>query len=140
MLHGRGHHMPFAWLRRERRMDRRVDALGAATGEQDLFRIRVDQASHLLSSSRDRGSQRMPERVGARRVSPMLAQERQHLFQNLRGNPGGGVVIKIDHRRFIRAIRPGLAWRTEALCGTLRVRAKATFSRTRENRLDAVEN
>src|SRR5580658_8747507 len=33
--------------------------------------------------------------VGAGRVAPIIAQERQHRVHHLRGDPGGGVVIKV---------------------------------------------
>ena len=46
VLDGGGQHVPFVRLGGQGAVDRRVIALGAATGEDDLTRLRVDQRRH----------------------------------------------------------------------------------------------
>ena len=95
MLDARGHDVPLAGLRRQRAVEGGVRRLRAAACEDDLPCLRADQRrdrpARLL-----KGIMRRPaETVRAGGVAPLLAQERLHRREHLRGDPGGGVVVEI---------------------------------------------
>src|SRR5438034_9083690 len=89
-------HMALVRLQRQRAVDCRVVALGAAARKHNLFRLRIDQRSHFFPSRFDVLCEPMPELICARRIAPKLRQIRRHRLEHFRGDASSSVVIEID--------------------------------------------
>ena len=94
-----GQDVGLAGLRDQGALDRRVVALGAATGEDDLARLGVDQGRNPRPGFVQVRAELASEGVGARRVAPILAQERKHGLDHLGGDLRRGVVVEVINRR-----------------------------------------
>ncbi len=90
-----GQHVPFARLRNQRAVDRGIVALRAATGEDHLARVGVDQRGDLFARGLDVPRHRLAEMIRAGRIAIMLAQKRQHRLHHFRRDPRRGVVVEI---------------------------------------------
>ncbi len=95
MFHGRSDDVAFVGLEHQGAMDCRIVALRPATGEEDFFRLGIDERRNLGSSFLDGPGHLASELVSARRISPMLGQERKHRLEHFRRHLGRGVIVEI---------------------------------------------
>jgi len=95
VFHGSGDDVAFTGLGGQGTVKSSVVTFGAATGENNLSRIRVDQSGDLLAGGLDRLGHAVAKAVGTGGVPPLLGEIRQHGFHHLGGDPRGGVVVKI---------------------------------------------
>ena len=98
MFDRRSEHVPLLRMRDQRAVNRRIVAFGAATGENDLARIGVDQRRHFFPRRFDVFGDALSKRVNAGRISPKIAQKRNHRVHDFRRDPGRGVVVEIINR------------------------------------------
>src|SRR5258705_379210 len=98
MLDGSREHVPFFRMRDQRAVKRGIIALRAATGEDDLTRISIDQPGHFCARFLNMLRHLMTERIRARGVAPEFAEERKHCRQHFRSDSSGRVVVKIVNR------------------------------------------
>ena len=103
-----GHDSMAAALARPRgALQREVQRLGAAAGEDDLARTRPDRAGDTLMGLVERSARSPAVRVRRRGVAELAAQERQHRLERLRTQRRRGGVVEVDrHRRDCRRARP----------------------------------
>ena len=99
MLGRRGDDVPFALRggRQQHATDRQIVAFGAATGEDELGRLAVQDGSDTAPGILQRGSGASAETVDAGRIAVRLGPERQHRLHHARIDSGRGRVVKIDH-------------------------------------------
>src|SRR5208337_5222299 len=106
MFDGGHHHVALLRLRNESAMEGGVVTLGAATGENDFPRLRIDQGGDLRARLIDVAGQFASKSISARGISPMLLQEGQHRLEDLRRNARRGVVVEVNDRRLIHWVKP----------------------------------
>src|SRR6185312_15936861 len=68
----------FLRMREERALNRRIDALSTAAGENDFARLGVEERRHFLARGIERFGELPAKTVNARWVSPGISQKRQH--------------------------------------------------------------
>src|SRR6266850_3601961 len=98
MLDDSREHVPFFRMRDQRAVKRGVIALRAATGEDDLPRISMDQSGHFCACFLNMLRHLVTERIRTRGVAPEFAEERKHRREHFRSDPSGRVVVKIVNR------------------------------------------
>ena len=81
----------------EGRADRGIVRLGAATGEDDLLRLRPDERGDLLPGLMDGLARRASEAISGRGIAVGLVEPRAHRLEHLWRDTGRGVVVEIDH-------------------------------------------
>jgi len=98
MLDGRCNYMiPFAFSRVGHAFYGMVVALGATTGEDYLFRLRVNQCSHLLSRILVMAFHRPSRPVDARGISKEFVKKRLYCAPYPGVNRRRGIMIEIRH-------------------------------------------
>lgn len=95
MFHRGGNDMPFARLGQQGAMNGGVVALGAATGENNLLGIGVDERSQLCAGVIQMTLHLASELIRAGRVAPHFSQEREHGFDDFRRDACGRIVVEI---------------------------------------------
>jgi len=95
MLDGCGDDMTLSRLRSQGAMNCRVVALGAAASKNKLPWIGVEKGGQFLAGLFDMSGDLFAERVSAGRISPQIADKRQHRFDHLGGNPSGSVIVQV---------------------------------------------
>ena len=83
-----------------------VVGLGTAGSEDDLFRIRIENAGHLLAGLLDVVAHLAAEGVHAGSVAVKRAEGGHHGFHHFGSNPRGGVVVKINHISTVGHVTP----------------------------------
>ncbi len=76
---------------------RRVDALGAAAGEEDLGRAGVEGGRDLEAGAIDGGLGAAADAVEAAGVAELGPEEGKHGVPRLGADLGGGGVVEVDH-------------------------------------------
>ncbi len=95
--------MAFAGLRRQGAVDGRVVALGAATGEDDIARLGVDERRDPRPRVVYMAGELASEGVAAGGIAPMLAQEGQHRLHHLGRDLRRRVVVKVTDGRVVHS-------------------------------------
>src|SRR5205814_5398711 len=72
-----------------------VVALRAATGENDFFRVGIDQGRELFAGFFDVIGDVFAKGIGAGWVAPLVLKKGEHGLQHLGRNAGRGVVVQI---------------------------------------------
>ena len=91
----------------EGRLDGGVVRLGAAACERDLLGVRVHQGRHPFTGRLHVPMHARAEAVGARRVAPVVAKERDHGVHDLGCDPCGGVVVEIIDLLLLHSVCAG---------------------------------
>jgi len=79
-----------------------VVRFGPAAGEDNLIGFRADQRGDMAARDRHRILCCMAKRIARRRVTVLLAQERQHGVEHAGGDRRRRVVVEIDRHRCVR--------------------------------------
>ena len=89
-------------------MERGVIRFRPAAGENDLVRLATEQGGDALVREFDRFLHLGAETMRAGRIPVLGGEKRHHLLQDLRVDPGAGVVIEINDFAGHESISPGL--------------------------------
>ena len=90
-------------VQRGETLDGEIAGLGAATGEDHLLRLCVDQRGHLLARAVHRGARHASGAMHARRIAVMLREIGQHGLQHPRVQRRGRVMIEINRHGLTRS-------------------------------------